>query len=186
MSQISTIFLAVVLLIANAAYGQTLVGDPRDIPAEEANTATAYYDSSTGDVYLSLGENLIFAGIEGADFGFVNGELDRSTINENTLLGSPFVVDDEIAWLRSSVALPAGIFNIGRLLPPNRRIFNRDIFADEYPEARFLYGPLGTNFTQGFEVIAPLPVAIPEPSGWALFAIVSTAAMLTRRRLRDS
>jgi hypothetical protein len=184
-----TVFIS---LSAASAFSQRPCSPDQILP-EPPNSATAYYDANTGDIYLSLGEGIVFAAIDGAPFGFVGGEFDESTVVSSTPLGQAIFPAGEIGWITSdaSESLPAGIFNIGRLLRRNFRTTSDSDFAERYPEARFGYG--GPSFgavLTGFEVI-PLPAVVipgpefsqlPEPSGSTVLLFAGVIVMLKRNR----
>ena len=46
---------------------QVTIASVGDIPRETSGNAQAYYESATGDVYFSLGPDLLIAGIFGID-----------------------------------------------------------------------------------------------------------------------
>ena len=58
-----------------------------DIPTSSFGDAAAFYDSATGDIFLSLGENLIFVVLSDAPFGFTNGVFDPTLVDGSSALG---------------------------------------------------------------------------------------------------
>jgi len=151
---------------------------PATIPASSFGDASAFYDTATGDVILSVGENLFFVVLgDGPFFGFTPlGEFDPTLVDDSTGLGAPVTnSDSEIGWSAPvGDVLPSGIFNVGPLLPAGLSFAE---FNETFGEARFAFA----QRTAG-PVIEPLVFFIPEPSSFCFLAVIAPIAVLRRNR----
>ena len=106
----------------NRLSAQVVINSPDDIVQPGNGFGEAYYDAATGDVYFALGapgatgSGLLIAGIANVDDQLVFANFD-----DTTPLGA--TAPNEIAFLSLSPealvfgAIPAGIFNLGNVLP---------------------------------------------------------------------
>jgi hypothetical protein len=158
-------------LFFGTAFAQRNINSVDEIPLAAEESASAYYDSATGDVYLSLGGNLLFVSVSGGPFGIgLGGDFDETVVRQDSALGMT-VQNNEmgISWIDID-GLASGIFNIGPLLPANRNIGDSGDFDMFYPDALIGFGPLGLS-----------RLAIPEPSSF-LIGIVLIGGMFVGRR----
>jgi hypothetical protein len=153
---------------------------PGDIPESSFGDASAYYDAATGDIYLSLGENLIGLALHDGPFGFVNGIFDPTIVDGTSALGPPDTnSESEIGWVDVLDRLPVGIFNVGPLLPQNLTIPEFDTL---YRDARVTFAQPATQSVSKRLDIIPVNFAIPEPSSILVLCCSATMIGLRRRR----
>jgi hypothetical protein len=169
---------------SSPVFAQRVIGSVEAIPQAEPSFASAYYDANTGDIYLSVGENLVIVGLTDAPFGFVDGVFDETLVNQNTGLGETDANNEnEIAWdAGGGGLLSAGIFNIGRLLPPNRSIQSAADFDLRYPNAELVFAARGSGSRTELNIIRSPLNAIPEPGSTGLWLLSGTVLSLRRRR----
>lgn len=128
--------LAVVFTIASSGSVLTQdVASSDDIPAAGAQTAAAYYEAATGNLFISVGSGLISVGLEDT-----SGGLDFSNAIDTTALGAPLSPnDEEVVYLNFfGGTLSTGVFNIGQLLAPDTTIETGADFAAAFPTVTFL------------------------------------------------
>ncbi len=124
-----------------------------DIPAAGVQSAAAYYEAATGNIYLSVGSGLISVGVQ--DSG---GGLTFSNTNNGTTLGAPLApTAEEVVYLEfTGGTLVEGVFNIGPLLAPDANIITASDFAAAFPTVTFLFQIQGSQpvLAQPINVIA--------------------------------
>ena len=176
----------------NSLSAQIVINSPDDIVLPGDGAIEAYYDASTGEVYLALGDagsagsNVAIAGI-----AFVDEQLIFANFDNTTALGGgdPATIT-QIAFLNLGPdfigfgGFRSGIFNIGNILPADPSITDIASFqASPFGDAQLQFSSfpnLGPN-VEGFlpfNVIA----AVPEPGSLSLFTLAGLAAVTRRRR----
>jgi hypothetical protein len=148
-------FAALVAVFAAQAGGVIAqdVTSSDDIPAAGAQTAAAYYEAATGNLYLSVGSGLISVGLQ--DSG---GGLEFSNANSSTTLGVPLGPTDEaVVYLNfTGGTLGEGVFNVGQLLASNNNIVTGADFSGAFPTVTLLFQRQGEQpeLNQSINVIA--------------------------------
>lgn len=163
-----------------ALAAQRSISSPAVIPTAGSEFAQAYYEAATGDIYLSIGEDILLIGVTGAPFAFLNGEFDSTLVRRDTALGQT-VGSTQVAWQNLN-GLPSGIYNIGSLLPIDETIFSVEDFDSTYPEAELVFSVFGISSRTQLNVIPNLPQQIPEPGSGGLLMLVGAFVASRRRR----
>lgn len=172
--------ICIVLLSCTPSFAQRSLSSPADIPPAASEFAQAYYEAATGDIYLSIGEDILLIGVTGAPFAFLNGEFDSTLVRQDTALGQT-AGSTQVAWQNLN-GLPSGIYNIGSLLPIDETIFSVEDFDSTYPEAELVFSVFGISSRTQLNVIPNLPQQIPEPGSGGLLMLVGAFVASRRRR----
>ena len=142
----------------------------------EPGQGRAAYDPRTGEVFAAIGSSDVL--IYGLDQEtFINANLNNDsgigTFQQNDAQG--------IGIINNPGGLPAGVFNIGAILPADPSIGTADDFAAVFPTLRVRSGVAGTGtFSSRVNVLL---VAVPEPSSFSgLMTLVVTGCCLRRRQ----
>jgi len=172
------------LLSTSVVVAQRSIDSVADIPEAETGLARAYFDSGSGDIYLSVGDNLTIVGLRGAPFGFVSGVFDETIVSQNTGLGGTDANNEnEIAWAVVTGSLSTGIFNIGNLLPPEDRfLFSAEEFDIAYPDAELVFAGPGNGNQVPLNFISAPVQRIPEPGSAGLWLLAGMVFSARRRR----
>jgi len=181
----------VTLAFASAQTGvgvaQVTLASAADIPLAADGEVEAYYESATGDVYVSIGAGISLYSLDGADFLFENVDA------ESPLISNPFSLPP-ICLIGSCTLIPTllevrnGIFNIGDVLPADSGITDvgafqaspfgaAEIFFSRRVEIPFDISTPSEEVTRSFNVIS----AVPEPGSLSLL-VVAALGLATRRR----
>ena len=164
------------------ATAQIVIESATDIPVEPAGSAQAYFEAATGNVFISIGTDILIVGVTNVDTDlFV---LDNLPADADA---TPFPVIDQTKVLPFPFGpeggLDSGIFFLGTIFAADPSI--TDI-------ASFQASPIGTVQLQFFEtggteglndfnLIAPA-AAVPEPNSLSILALAGIAALARRRR----
>ena len=128
---------------------------------------------------------MLFLGLTGAPFGFVDGEFDPSVVRQDTPLGVPSQNDENgIVWtdLATLEVLPTGIFDLGNLLPANGLVQSLEDFNAVFPNAELLFAGAGNPNRAPLNFIPAPAQQIPEPGSGGL--LMAVGAFLASRRRR--
>jgi len=173
----------------NSLSAQVVINSPDEIVQPGDGAIEAYYDASTGGVYFALGEegssgsNVFIAGIAFADDQLILANFDNTTPLGG---GDPETIFEIVVFeinpdLFPLGALPAGIFNIGNVLPADPSITDIASFqASPFGAAQFQFSGIAGEGFRDFNVIAA--AAVPEPGSLSLFTLAGLAAITRRRR----
>ena len=88
----SLLALAVAIVAAGStATAQVTIDSVADIPAEASGGAQGYYEAATGNVFFSLGDDLLIAGIANVDSELIFANFDNTTPVSYTHLTLPTI-----------------------------------------------------------------------------------------------
>ena len=174
-----------ILLFFSLLHGMTLQSEAQFelgtefSSVEEAFVATpvdevrAIYNPINGEVTLTIkGDAVLVLGLEGAPFNLEN-------LNADTPLGEFEQADENGIGQLSFSGLPAGIFNVGSILPPNPNIRTAAQLAMIYPDLVVRNGGAGRPESRSqLDVL----IAIPEPCSTFVIAGLGMMACVKRRR----
>ena len=170
--------------MAAEATAQVTIASADDIPLETTpEGAQAYYEAATGNVYISLGTELLAVGVATN----VNDQLIFDNFDNTTALGGgdPATIQ-EIAFLVlppifAPNFLASGIFDLGNVLPADPSIVDVTAFqASPFGAAELQFSTGAISGSNDFNVIASS--SIPEPSSMSLLALACLGAVVRRRR----
>ena len=170
---------------SSSAAAQIAINSAADIPVETTSgAAQAYYEAATGNVFFSLGTDLLTAVIFNVDDQLIVDNLPPSPAD---VAATPFpLFEPPLSSFPPPIVPPpldSGIFFVGALLPADPSITDIASFqASPFGDATLLVGALNssTDFNP-FNVIAPT-AAVPEPGSLSILALTGLGALARRRR----
>jgi len=128
-----------------------------------AQTASATYNSLTGELELEIGDLIAIAGFETLDL------FDTSLLAPSAGTADAAQFDSKILafFTTDAAGLPTGRFSLGNVLPAG-------LTADDI---NFGYSPVGQD-----NIPTPVNIIVPEPSTMMLMGLGAIAFVTRRRR----
>jgi predicted small secreted protein len=129
-------------------------GSLTDIPIADDGTVEFYFEAETGTVAMSVGADVLSVIVEGHAFF-----LDQ--LASNHALGQPDQLNEQSLGYLDFARLPAGVYNLGQILPADSRVMT------------------GEHFSIRFEELAARVVAVGEVQKQASFQVLPSSTVFS-------